>query len=118
MNRESVITHLQIIRTWAAFARKRDLQFFTAKHLDDVVAWTDDAIELLKEQEKLRFLIDKNGHITPLTAQEPETAEIEIEGGGSSWWYVCSECHGTIDMCDQFCRHCGKRIKRRKKEPD
>ncbi len=68
--------------------------------------------------KRLLFLIDEKGNITQLTAQEPETAEIEIEGGGSNWWYVCSECHGTIDMCDQFCRHCGKRIKRRKKEPD
>ena len=50
-DRESVITHLQIIHTWAAFARERDLQFFTAKHLEDIAQWSDDAIELLKEQE-------------------------------------------------------------------
>ena len=50
-DRESVITHLQIIRTWAEFARERDLQFFTAKHLEDIAKWSDDAIELLEEQE-------------------------------------------------------------------
>ena len=50
-NRETVITHLQIIRTWASFARERDLQFFTAKHLEDIAQWSDDALELLKEQE-------------------------------------------------------------------
>ena len=33
----------------------------------------------------------------------------EIEGGGSSWWYVCGECHGQIDNHDSYCRHCGKR---------
>ena len=47
---ESVITHLQIIHTWAEFARERDLQFFTAKHLEDIAQWSGDAIELLKEQ--------------------------------------------------------------------
>jgi len=51
MDRETVITHLQIIHTWAEFARERDLQFFTAKHLEDIAQWADDALVLLKEQE-------------------------------------------------------------------
>lgn len=50
-DRETVITHLQIIHTWAEFARERDLQFFTAKHLEDIAQWADDALNLLKEQE-------------------------------------------------------------------
>ena len=54
MDRESVITHLQIIHTWAEFARERDLQFFTAKHLEDIAKWTEDAILLLNEQENAR----------------------------------------------------------------
>lgn len=52
MDRETVITHLQIIHTWAEFARERDLQFFTAKHLKDIAQWADDALELLKEQKE------------------------------------------------------------------
>jgi len=51
MDRETVITHLQIIHTWAEFARERDLQFFTAKHLEDIAQWADDALVLLKELE-------------------------------------------------------------------
>jgi hypothetical protein len=54
--------------------------------IDDVL---NDAIALLKEQE----------------------AEPEIEGGGSTWWYVCSECRGAIDDSDRYCRHCGARMK-------
>lgn len=52
IDRETVITHLQIIHTWAEFARERDLQFFTAKHLEDIAQWSDDALNLLKEQQK------------------------------------------------------------------
>ena len=51
MDKETVITHLQIIHTWAEFARERDLQFFTAKYLEDIAQWADDAISLLKEPE-------------------------------------------------------------------
>ena len=62
MDLETVITHLQIIHTWASFARERDLQFFTPKHLDDIAQWSDDAIALMKEQGKeikaLRLLVE------------------------------------------------------------
>ena len=39
---------------------------------------------------------------------ERETAKQEIEGGGSTWWYVCSECHTAVDKQDKYCRQCGK----------
>ena len=35
----------------------------------------------------------------------------EVEGGGSSWWCVCGECHGIIDFKDSYCKHCGRKIK-------
>ena len=37
--------------------------------------------------------------------------EMELEGGGSTWWYVCPECHGAIDSSDSFCKHCGQAVK-------
>ena len=37
--------------------------------------------------------------------------EMETEGGESTWWYVCPECHGAIDHRDRFCRHCGQAVK-------
>lgn len=52
MDIETVITHLHIIHTWAEFARERDLQFFTAKHLEDIAQWTDDAINTIKDLEE------------------------------------------------------------------
>ena len=37
--------------------------------------------------------------------------EMEIEGGGTTWWHVCPECNGAIDSQDRFCRHCGQAVK-------
>ena len=51
-DRDSVISHLQIINTWASFARERDLQLFTEKHLESIEQWVNEAIALLKEQEE------------------------------------------------------------------
>ena len=38
------------------------------------------------------------------------TATAELEGGGSSWWYVCSECHVAIDYKKTPCPHCGAEV--------
>jgi hypothetical protein len=43
--------------------------------------------------------------------KEREPLVPELEGGGSSWWYVCGECHGAIDEHDEYCRHCGRKVK-------
>ena len=47
--------------------------------------------------------------VNELTRNKPQ--EIEIEGGGYNWWYVCPECHGAIDRADHFCKHCGQAVK-------
>ena len=41
---------------------------------------------------------------------EQKPVEPEIEGGGYSWFYVCGECHGSINSYDKYCRHCGREI--------
>ena len=46
--------------------------------------------------------------------KEHEPVDMEIEGGGSTWWYVCEECHGSVDSNDLFCRHCGRPFRKRK----
>ena len=38
-------------------------------------------------------------------------ATIELEGGGTTWWYVCPECHCAIDRDDHYCKHCGQAVK-------
>ena len=97
MDRESVITHLQIIHTWAEFASKRDLEFFTAKHLEDIAQWTDDAIGLLKEQEA------ENGEwITIWQEDDPDTsleARCSVCGRVSKrpLGHYCKWCGSTMD---------------------
>ena len=37
-------------------------------------------------------------------------AQKVIGGGerdGSTCWFECSHCHGTVDLQDMFCKHCG-----------
>ena len=51
--------------------------------------------------------------IAPLKEQDP--VETELEGGGYNWWHVCGDCHGAIDQNDNYCKHCGRRIKHEKK---
>ena len=93
IDREKVITHLMIIHTWADFARKRDLQFFTEKHLEDIAQWSDDAIVLLKEQE----------------AVEPKHYEATRYNGDL---FACGDCkHELETRKPKYCPYCGKAVK-------
>ncbi len=93
-DRETVITHLQIIHTWAEFARERDLQFFTPKHLEDIAQWADDAIAMLKGQEAVE-------PVTESSVYDPDT-----------WFFVCGSCKkGVISPGDKFCPWCGRAVK-------
>ena len=58
--------------------------------------WTKFSAEIMQALDQLGIL-------------EPKPAE--IEGGGSTWWHVCPECHGQVDKGDSFCRHCGQALK-------
>ena len=88
-DRETVITHLQIIHTWAEFARERDLQFFTAKHLEDIAKWSDDAIELLKEQEEVKPILIREGRNKHYND------------------YVCPRCDNEVVYEQNYCSECG-----------
>ena len=92
-DRESVITHLQIIHTWAEFARERDLQFFTPKHLEDIAQWSDDAIVLLKEQE----------------AVKPKSKV--RHGANGQIQHFCGNCNSMLHGKPKYCSECGKGVK-------
>ena len=77
-------------------------QIKTAKALDSKWVYI-----LVSEAEHCLDLVEAED--TLLTNIEP--SEIEIEGGGHSWFYVCGECHGAVDNWDHYCKHCGRKIK-------
>ena len=97
-DRGTVITHLQIIHTWAEFARERDLNFFTKKHLEDIAKWADDAVSMLKEQE----------------AVGPKQVDLY---GKDDWWVlvcICPDCKAAWMSNKEdthFCPRCGRTVK-------
>ena len=123
MDRETVITHLQIIHTWASFARERDLQFFTAKHLEDIAQWAYDAINLLKEDChncKLECLLQKYDELKEkydelLKEQEPlepYACEGDMKcGNGCEIVGYIRESDGKIERLSNYCPYCGRPVK-------
>lgn len=52
MKKDDVISHLQIIYTWASFAHEKAMVFrLGMSEMRKIKEWTKDALELLKEQE-------------------------------------------------------------------
>lgn len=92
MDRESVITHLMILHTWAAFALERDLNFFEPVHIRKIKTWTDEAVILLKN---------------PVL---PEWKD------GKAY---CGDCGKRIPkkIGARFCYKCGRRILWNENEP-
>ena len=104
MDRENVITHLQIIKTWAEFASERDLQFFMANHLEDIAQWVDDALALLKEQEAKPMIENEEGWNCPSCGMKL----IEKTASG----YPCALIDLPEDEPIHFCPKCGQAVKR------
>ena len=76
--------------------------------------FTELAIALREREPKISFDVFRVSEICKLAEKElerMEPAEIELEGGGSTWWHVCGDCHGAIDERDLYCRHCGRKLK-------
>lgn len=60
------------------------------------------------ETQEIMLVYDES--IAEEYRREQKAKQMEIEGGGHSWWWVCPECHGAIDRGDHFCRHCGQAV--------
>ena len=79
---------------------------------EKVIRRIEKQIEHCKEVDSdwISLTVETGKRILELIA-EKEPAESEIEGGGSTWWYVCGECHSAIDMKDRYCKHCGRPVR-------
>lgn len=86
------------------------------RQLEEIkTAFHEIAVDLRETNQKISYesfqISEVSGKaIDGLRRNIPE--EMEMEGGGTSWWYVCPECHGAIDNRDSYCRHCGQAVKR------
>ena len=57
------------------------------------------------------FLISETSRKAAEALRRNIPQEMETEGGGSTWFLVCPECHGAIDAKDKYCRYCGQAVK-------
>lgn len=89
MNRNDVIDHLQIIRTWAAVGKDPIYQGIEPKCCEDVEKWIDEALELLQEKN-------------------PRT---ETNNQGFVYGY-CGSCgHVLAAGKPKYCYNCGQAVK-------
>jgi len=52
----------------------------------------------------------KDGYCQAEAPSDRKPIQADIEGGGSSWWYVCEECHTIVNFRDNYCSECGNRL--------
>lgn len=44
------------------------------------------------------------------TLEETSWTTTDIDGGGHSWWYVCTECRYVLDWHCEICPNCKRRV--------
>lgn len=103
MNRNDVIYHLQLIRTWAAVGKDPIYRGIEPKCCEDVEKWIDDVIAMLKEQE---------WQTKRLTPTEPN---VSINAYGVKFYY-CPHCKRPILKSGiigrpRHCEDCGQAVK-------
>ena len=72
------------------------------------------ATSIRTEEPEKSFFYYKMAELMHKAAKELKrnnSREMEIEGGGSTWWYVCPECHSALESKDHFCSECGQAVK-------
>lgn len=61
----------------------------------------------LLDDEQVKELID----LQPTADVRKNVHAKKVIGGGehdgATCWIECSHCHGTVDLQDMFCKHCG-----------
>ena len=78
--------------------------------IDTVMSWLDG----LSQPDWREYHSDsevQNIAKVALELLKEKEAEVEIEGGGSTWFYVCGECHTSVSKHSKYCRECGRRLK-------
>ena len=47
-------------------------------------------------------------------SEKPAQARVVVgqSKGGSTFWFKCSECQEPVDLKDNYCRNCGKRLEK------
>ena len=93
---EKVISHLQIIHTWASFALENDLSFFTMAHMERLAEWTTDTLKLLKEQKAIKPIYDEEKYGDHLP-----------HCGNCKKVLPDNAVYGKVN----FCHYCGKVVK-------
>ncbi len=72
-------------------------------HGEGRVVWSEDLISVSDAMDILR----------KIPSAQPETATVTIgrTKGSITMWYECDACGEPIDICDCYCRKCGRKLK-------
>ena len=99
MDRENVIDHLLIIRTWNEVGKAYAHDEMDKKEKAKTVEWIDDALKLLKEQEPI--LLEKQHKPYGISTN-----------ANSPWISRCPRCSKKVEgKQTRFCKYCGQAVK-------
>lgn len=83
--------------------------------MDDLIRRADAIRETWKEptySDPLNVLTEMRDRLEALPSAQPETAKriVGKSRDGMTLWYQCDMCNEPVDVQDNYCRGCGRRL--------
>jgi len=99
MDREKVIGHLLIIRTWNEVGKAYAHDEMDKREKAKTVEWIDETLEMLKEQE-------------PILLENQHKPYGISTNANSPWISRCPRCGKKVEgKQTRFCKYCGQAVK-------
>ena len=67
-----------------------------------------DAVNIADDNGQILTVLDVLDVLKALPAVQQETATITI--GRTTMWYECAACGEPVDLNDNYCRKCGRKL--------
>ena len=91
--------------------------------MDDLIS-RQEAIDAVEKESQIdgaygymdtKSIVDLLSDLPTADVRKNIKAQKVIGGGehdGATLWFECSQCHGTVDIDDAYCKHCGAQMER------
>ena len=109
-DRKDVISHLQIIHTWASFDAGKPGQmctFLNQAEAETVAEWTKQALDLLEDDATQIQYLNDSADVLKADMKSLEPME-PIEDG---CLFRCPKCRMSIFVLQKYCGSCGQAVK-------
>ena len=67
----------------------------------------DKWLHIYSDKSGVKFTVDEVADVRENVKSEKVISGGSADSDGATLWFRCSACDGSVDISDNFCKHCG-----------